>query len=157
MLIRFTLIFLCLFSQITEAETLLKVFYTDRIILSENCYFIVRGGDENDFTCPTTNDPFRSISFPTIEQVEKSTSQSRVQEANKSAQTDNLDFHFGPVKSLEIDGKMHYLGEWELAGKSHQSYFVCDRRSCIKISAMEVDFVRGIIEQFSSKTLYDIE
>jgi len=62
-----------------------------------------------------------------------------------------------PAYEVEIDGKMHYLGEWELAGKSHQSYFVCDRRSCVKISAMEVDFVRGIIEQFSSKTLYDIE
>ena len=155
MRIKSLFILLTMFSSSLYAETVLKVFANERIKLPESCSFIVRGGYENDFTCPSSTDPFRSITFPVLESFEESIPKRK--DANSLAEEEGLDFYSEPVKQLVIDDKKHYLWVWHMHGKSHQSYTVCDYRSCVKVSAMEIDFVRAIMEQFSSKTIYDIE
>jgi hypothetical protein len=157
MRIKYLVTLLILYSSFVNAETLLKVFYSEKLVLPDSCYFIARGGNENDFTCPNSTDPFRSISFPLVDKFEESISQSKIEELNENAKTENMDFSFEPVITAVIDKRKHYLSVWELAGKSHQSYTICDHRSCVKISAMELDFVRNIVEQFSTKTIYDLE
>ena len=140
MRIKYLVTLLTLYSCFGNAETLLKVFYSEKLVLPDSCYFIARGGTENDFTCPTSNDPFRSITFPLVDKVEESISQSKIEELNKNAETENMDFSLDPVRTAVIDKRKHYLSVWELAGKSHQSYTVCDHRSCVKISAMGARF-----------------
>ena len=115
------------------AETVLKVFENERIRLPESCYFVVRGGNENDFTCPNSGDPFRSVSFPVLENIEES--QSGIIKANEEANKEGLDFYSEPIRKHEIDGKHHYLWVWHMFGKIHQSYTVCYYRSCIKVAS----------------------
>jgi len=112
---------------------------------------------ENDFTCPSPGDRFRSITFPLIDAVEEFNSQTEVDRRDRISDEKDLDFRTISNKSAEIDDRMHYLTVWELGGISHQSYTICEHRTCIKISATELGFVRDMVEQFSSKTLYGAE
>ena len=120
------------------AETVLKVFPNEVIRLPDSCYFIVRGGEgkENNFSCPNSKEPFRSVTFPPLQNIEES--QAKIKQANKEANKEAADFYSEPILHQVIDGKNHYLWVWYMFGESHQSYTVCDFRSCINLSLIHI-------------------
>lgn len=134
----------------------LQIFDTEKLILPDDCYFIVSGGIENDFICPSSGTA-RAITFPSIESVVESNAPKRVESRNKILEEEGFDIRESAIKSRTIDGRAHNLGVWEIAGISHHIYTICDQRSCIKITGVELDFVRNLVEQISTKTLYSME
>jgi hypothetical protein len=147
-----SLIFIFIFTS-ANGETLIKVFRESEMLLPKHCYLIVRGGAENDFTCPSPTDRFRSITFPLVEDVTEQLMKEDASKINGSAEEDSLDFRIVSTKSALVDSKKHYLQSWELNGIINYSYTICDQRSCIRISANEFSFIENLISQVSSQVI----
>tara|TARA_B100000700_G_scaffold32072_1_gene30636 strand:- start:3380 stop:3790 length:411 start_codon:yes stop_codon:yes gene_type:complete len=134
----------------------MHLFFGEELMIPANCYFIARGGHENDFTCPVEGDRFRGISFPLVEEEIKRINLKSKEEWNKDFSEKNLDILITEDKQKTIDDRKHHLRIWEMDGIVHHSYLVCDKRACISIFATESAFVRSLVEQFSTKILYDL-
>tara|TARA_R100000687_G_scaffold83708_1_gene89713 strand:+ start:41284 stop:41748 length:465 start_codon:yes stop_codon:yes gene_type:complete len=144
---------LILFSASASTETTVKAFIGGQFVLPSNCYFIVRGGNENDFTCPSGVDRFRSVTFPKRDEVSERSMRQSANKINEASEEDSNDFRAVSVKSELIDDKKHYLNIWELGGIRHFSYTVCEFHSCVRISSIEMEFIENIVLQFSPKTI----
>ncbi|WP_290616197.1 MULTISPECIES: hypothetical protein [unclassified Arsukibacterium] len=149
------LFFTALISGNALAGMKLQLFYDEEITIPEYCYFISRGGHENDFTCPVQGDRFRGISFPLVEdEIKRFTSKSK-DDWNKDFLDRNLNTSVIDERRDTIDDRTHLMRVWQMEDIIFHLYIVCDKRACISINATEEGFVRDLVEQFSSRVLYD--
>ena len=149
------LFFSLLISANAIAEMKLKLFYDEELTIPEYCYFISRGGHENDFTCPVQGDRFRGISFPLVEEEIKRINSKSKFDWNKDFLDQNLNTSVIDERRGIIDERTHFMRIWQMEDIIFHLYVACDKRACIRINATEEGFVRGLIEQFSTRVLYD--
>ncbi|MCC2616869.1 hypothetical protein LJ739_11505 [Aestuariibacter halophilus] len=132
--------------------TAVKIFHDREFTLPENCYMVVRGGHENDFTCPVSSDRFRSISFPLLEEVEEENKE-HFDSLKSRLETEATDLRLLSFTTKEIEERLHSLEVWELNGITNYSYTICDYRSCIRISANEFSFIESLGKTISSEII----
>lgn len=152
---KFLLITILLLATNVNANTAVKLFDGGAVVLPNVCHFILRGGLENSFSCPTEDDKFRSVSFPSPAATKEFESAKSTDELNRTAVENNMDIQMLRIETAKIENKIHYLRHYQQFGQKQYMYTVCDRKSCISISASSTEFITNLLQQFSSKTIYD--
>jgi hypothetical protein len=149
------LLLLVIFSFYSLAEIKISIFKDKQLTLPSHCYFNVRE-DASEFWCPSEFDKIRSVSFHSLDYVEKGhiDLNAVVKEFNlESTDLGNNMYLLNPIKQKMV-GYTHYLSNLTVNNSPYYSYDVCSDRNCLRVRANDKVFIENLLLQIVTNTLF---